>query len=100
MRQAVEPAGFVFLAGVTVKAARGGTVTQQAREMLQLIDGVLPAAGRHKSRLVAANVWLTDIATSTNSTRVADAGKPVRACVEAKLADPLLLNVGISITAR
>jgi enamine deaminase RidA (YjgF/YER057c/UK114 family) len=104
MSLAVEAGGFVFLAGLTALRTRGRPVAEQAAEILGRIDSELAEAGTDKSRLVSAQVWLTDIATfdafnSVWDAWVADAGKPVRACVEAALADPAL-NVEIMVTAR
>ena len=104
MSLAVETGGFVFLAGLTAVESRGGSVTEQAREILRRIAHHLAEAGTSKQRLVSAQIWLTDIATFDEFNVVwdrwaADAGKPVRACVEAQLADSEL-NVGIMVTAR
>ncbi|MEZ5802333.1 MAG: RidA family protein [Rhizobiaceae bacterium] len=103
MSLAVEAGGFVFLAGLTAVETRGGSVTDQAREILTRIDHHLGEAGTSKKKLVTAQVWLTDIATFDEFNRVwdawvADAGKPVRACVEARLADPAL-TVEVMVTA-
>jgi enamine deaminase RidA (YjgF/YER057c/UK114 family) len=104
MSLAVEAGGFVFLAGLTAVRTRGRPVAEQAAEILARIDAQLAEAGTDKSRLVRAQVWLTDIATFDAfnvvwDAWVADAGKPARACVEAALADPAL-NVEIMVTAR
>jgi enamine deaminase RidA (YjgF/YER057c/UK114 family) len=103
MSLAVEAGGFVFLAGLTAVETRGGSVTEQAKEILQRIEHHLAEAGTNKEKLVTANVWLTDIATFSEFNAVwdawvADVGKPVRACVEARLADPAL-TVEIMVTA-
>lgn len=103
MSLAVEAGGFVFLAGLTAVRTRGAPVTEQAAEILARIDEHLALAGTDKSRLVSAQVWLTDISTFDAFNSVWDAwvpasGKPVRACVEAALADPQL-NVEIMVTA-
>lgn len=104
MSLAIESGGFVFLAGLTAVESRGGSVTEQAREILRRIDHHLAEAGTSKKQLVTAQVWLTDIATFDEFNVVwdgwvADAGKPVRACVEARLADPAL-TVEVMVTAR
>ena len=103
MSLAVEAGGFVFLAGLTAVETRGGSVTEQAKEILKRIDDHLADAGTSKKNLVTAQVWLTDIATFDEFNRVwdawvADAGKPVRACVEARLADAAL-TVEVMVTA-
>ena len=103
MSLAVEAGGFVFLAGLTAVETRGGTVTAQTKEILQRIDHHLAEARTSKSNLVSAQIWLTDTATFNEFNTVweawvADVGKPVRACVEARLADPALV-VEIMVTA-
>lgn len=103
MSLAVEAGGFVFLAGLTAVESRGGTVTEQTREILARIDHHLAEAGTSKARLVSAQIWLTDSATFNEFNLVwedwvADVGKPVRACVESRLADPAL-TVEIMVTA-
>lgn len=103
MSLAVEAGGFVFLAGLTAVETRGGTVTEQTKEILRRIDHHLAQAGASKANLVSAQIWLTDSATfnefnSVWEAWVANVGKPVRACVEARLADPAL-TVEIMVTA-
>lgn len=103
MSLAVEAGGFVFLAGLTAVKTRGGSVTEQAKEILQRIDHHLAEAGTSKANLVSAQIWLTDSATFNEFNAVweawvADVGKPVRACVESRLADPAL-NIEIMVTA-
>lgn len=103
MSMAVIAGGFVHLAGQTASETRGGSVTEQATEILAKTDALLAEAGTDKSRLVVAQVWLTDIATFDEFNAVWDAwihpdGKPARACVEAKLADPSL-TVEVMVSA-
>jgi enamine deaminase RidA (YjgF/YER057c/UK114 family) len=103
MSLAVSAGGFVYTAGLTAERTKGASVTEQATEVLERVDAMLAEAGTDKSRLVSAQIWLTDIATFAEFNAVwdawvADAGKPVRACVEAPLADPTL-NVEIMVTA-
>ncbi|WP_246675624.1 MULTISPECIES: RidA family protein [unclassified Mesorhizobium] len=103
MSLAVEAGGFVFLAGLTAVETRGATVAAQTKEILQRIDHHLAEADSSKANLVSAQIWLTDSATFNEFNTVweewvADVGKPVRACVESRLADPAL-NVEIMVTA-
>lgn len=103
MSLAVEAGGFVFLAGLTAVETRGGTVAAQTQEILQRIDHHLAQAGTSKANLVSAQIWLADTATFNELNTVweawvADVGKPVRACVESRLADPAL-TVEIMVTA-
>jgi len=52
----------VYLAG---QVGSGATVAIQTREILATIDALLAEAGTHKSRLLSATIWLTDMATFT-----------------------------------
>jgi enamine deaminase RidA (YjgF/YER057c/UK114 family) len=70
-------------------------ITVQTQQTLAKIDALLIAAGTSKHELVAGYVWLSDISDFNAMNAVWEAwvvpGKtPVRACVEAKLADPRL----------
>jgi enamine deaminase RidA (YjgF/YER057c/UK114 family) len=78
-------------------------VEGQTRQILKAIDTYLAKAGTDKSKLLTANVWLKDIgdfaAFNSAWTEWADKDNlPVRATVEAKLADPRIL-VEIMVTA-
>jgi enamine deaminase RidA (YjgF/YER057c/UK114 family) len=99
---AVEANGFVFLAGITPKTltldARG-----QTKEILTEIDRLLALAKTDKSKIVSATIWVSDIRhrDAMNEEWFAwtqSKNMPVRACVEAKLADPRML-VEIQVTA-
>lgn len=54
----------VYLAGVLALAKRGGTVAEQTRDILGIIDKCLAEAGTDKSRLLTANIFLADIRTA------------------------------------
>ena len=78
-------------------------VTGQTKQVLAAIDAVLAKAGTGKSRILSANVWLTDIRNRDAMNAVwkswVDADNlPARATVEAKLADPRML-VEIAVIA-
>jgi enamine deaminase RidA (YjgF/YER057c/UK114 family) len=92
MSQAVVHGNTAYLAGITADDA-SGDVKDQTRQILARIDRLLAAAGSDKSKLVSANIWLTDIATWADMNTVWDAwvapgNTPARATVEAKLAAP------------
>ena len=98
---AVEHNGVVYVAGQVAddlsQGARG-----QTEQVLRKIDAILASCGTSKSRLLSANVWLTDIRSreEMNAAWVAwadPANLPARATVEAKLADPRML-VEIMVT--
>jgi enamine deaminase RidA (YjgF/YER057c/UK114 family) len=92
MSQAVENGNTVYLAGLVADDA-SQDVKGQTRQILAKIDALLKAAGTDKSKLLSANIWLTDIATWSQMNEVWDAwvspgNTPARATVEAKLAGP------------
>ena len=86
------------------RAQRGRQVgRQETKDILGLIDGLLAQAGTDKSKLLSANIWLTDIKTFDEMNKVWDAwvapgNPPCRACVESRLAAPQY-NVEIMVTA-
>lgn len=92
---AAEHAGLVFVAGqVATDLAQG--VRGQTEQVLKAIDDVLAKAGSNKSKILSANIWLTDIRNREEMNAVWKAwvdpnNLPARATVEAKLADPRML---------
>jgi enamine deaminase RidA (YjgF/YER057c/UK114 family) len=103
MSQAVVAGGMVYLAGQVALDRAGQPVAEQTREILERIDRLLAAAGTDKSKLVTANIWLSDIATFQEMNSVWDAwvdpaNTPARATVESKLAAPQF-TVEIAVTA-
>ena len=93
MSGAVVHGNTVYLAGQVANAAAGGSVTEQTREILQIIDGLLAEAGSDKTKLLMVNIWLSDMATFAEMNAVwdgwvAQGNTPARATVEAKLAAP------------
>jgi enamine deaminase RidA (YjgF/YER057c/UK114 family) len=103
MSQCVVNGNTVYTAGQVAQGARGGSVVEQTRDILATIDRLLAQAGTDKSKLLTANIWLTDIATFNEMNQVWDAwvtpgNPPARACVESKLAHPDY-KVEIMVTA-
>ncbi len=93
MSEAVIYDGKVYTAGVVADSTVGKSVLEQTRDVLQQIDSILAQAGSNKTRILKANIWLTDISTFDQMNKAWDAwviaGKtPARATVEAKLAAP------------
>jgi enamine deaminase RidA (YjgF/YER057c/UK114 family) len=93
MSQCVVHGDTVYTAGQVAQGARGASVAEQTRDILATIDHLLAQAGTNKSKLLTANIWLTDIATFDQMNQVWDAwvtpgNPPARACVESKLAHP------------
>ncbi len=93
MSQAVVHGDTVYLAGVVARENKGGSVTEQTREILATIDKHLASVGSDKSKLLSASIWITDMGAFAEMNAVWDAwvspgNTPARACVEAKLASP------------
>lgn len=103
MSQCVVHGDVVYTAGQVAQNAAGSSVAEQTRDVLASIDRLLAAAGTDKSKLLTANIWLSDMVTFAEMNQVWDgwvvAGQtPARATVEAKLADPKY-RVEIMVTA-
>ena len=93
MSGAVVHGDTVYLAGQVANASAGKSVTEQTTEILSIIDGLLAEAGTDKSKILMANIWLTDMSTFQEMNAVWDSwvspgNTPARATVEAKLAAP------------
>jgi len=98
---AVEHGGLVYVAGTVADDLTQG-VKGQTEQVLKKIDAILASAGTGKSKILSANVWVTDIRNrdEMNAAWTAwtdPANLPARATVEAKLADPRML-VEIMVT--
>src|ERR1044071_8705610 len=94
MSSAVVHGNTVYLAGLTADDTKAD-VKGQTKQILDKIDKFLKEAGTDKSKILSANIWLTDIGTWSQMNEVWDAwvspgNTPARATVEAKLANPAL----------
>lgn len=102
LSKAAEFHGFVFLAGITAQDL-SKDIKGQTKEVLDEIDRFLEAHGTDKTRLLQAQIWVKDIRDRDPMNEVWAAwlpkgGAPVRACVQANMADPRHL-VEIMVTA-
>lgn len=102
MSRAVIRGDTVYLAGLTASDRSAG-IEGQTQQILDAIDGYLAQAGTDKSKLLTANLWITDMANFRAMNAVWNAwvdpeNPPARACVKADLAVPELL-VEIMVTA-
>lgn len=93
MSSAVIHGNKVYLSGIVAESTVGRSVLEQTKDVLQQIDTLLESAGSDKTRILKANIWLTDMSTFAQMNQAWDAwvvaGKtPARATVEAKLAAP------------
>jgi enamine deaminase RidA (YjgF/YER057c/UK114 family) len=93
MSQVVVHGNTVYLAGVVAQKTAGESVAKQTEEILSIIDGHLAKAGTDKSKLLSANIYITDMKTFGEMNAAWDSWEspgntPARATVEAKLAAP------------
>jgi enamine deaminase RidA (YjgF/YER057c/UK114 family) len=103
MSMAVAHGNTVYLAGHVASNPKGTSVTEQTKDILAQIEARLKEAGSDKSKLLSANIWLTDMATFPEMNAVWDAWvvqghTPARATVRADLATPDY-KVEIMVTA-
>ena len=103
MSEAVIHGGKVYLAGFVADKTVGKSVKEQTADILAQIDATLKQAGTDKSKILKANIWLTDIGTWGQMNEAWDAWvvvgqTPARATVESKLAGPGL-DVEIMVEA-
>ena len=104
LSQAAEHGDTVYLAGIVAKDLKKD-VKGQTEEILADIDRLLAKCGSGKSKVLSATIWVTDIRNRAPMnevwTRWVDPKNiPVRACVEAKLADPNALVEIMVIAAK
>jgi enamine deaminase RidA (YjgF/YER057c/UK114 family) len=103
MSRVVQCNGFTFLGGQTA-TDRTQDIKGQTAQVLAKIDHFLALAGLDKSRILTAQVWLSDIqADFAGMNEVWDAWAPeghtpARATVQSRLAAPDLL-VEITVVA-
>lgn len=91
MSQAVIHNGVVYLAGQV--GAPGASVAEQTRAVLASVDRLLAAAGTDKTRLLTAQIWLSDMAGFAEMNTaweawVSPGNTPARWTGEARLATP------------
>ncbi len=93
MSKVVVHGDTVYLAGIVADNPKGKSMAEQTKSILAQIDGFLAKAGTDKTKLLSANIWITDMANFAEMNAVWDAwvspgNTPARATVEAKLASP------------
>lgn len=92
--------GTIYLSG---QVGDGDSVADQTKSALAAVDALLAKANSDRSHLLAATVWLSDMAYYDEMNLVWDTwvdqgNPPARACGEARLAAPEL-KVEIIVTA-
>jgi len=103
MSEAVVYGGVARLSGFVAEKTEGKSVKEQTAEILGQIDACLKECGTDKSKILKANIWLTDIKTFAQMNEawdgwVSKGNTPARATVESKLAAPGL-DVEIMVEA-
>ena len=103
MSQAVIHNGVAYLAGIVAEAAAGKSVREHTADILAQIDAILAQAGSDKTKILKANIWLTDIRRFAEMNQAWDSWvvkgqTPARATIEGKLAAPGL-DVEIMVEA-
>jgi enamine deaminase RidA (YjgF/YER057c/UK114 family) len=104
LSHAVEHGDTVYLAGIVAKDLNKD-VKGQTKEVVDEIDRLLGKCGSHKSKILQAQIWVTDIRNRALMNEVWTAwidpkNLPARACVEAALADPKCLVEIMVIAAK
>ena len=105
MSDAVVHGNTIYLAGHVADAAKGKGVGEQTADILAQIEETLAQAGSDKTRILAATIYLADIATFQEMNAVwakwvSKGNTPARATVEAKLAAPAYTVEIVMIAAR
>jgi enamine deaminase RidA (YjgF/YER057c/UK114 family) len=75
-----------YLSGITADPTKLGDIKEQTRQVVARIDALLAKVGSHKSRLLTAQVWLTDMGlfaahNDAWNEWVDPHNRPVRACL-------------------
>ena len=101
---AVVHNGIVYLAGQVADNPKGD-IAAQTQDVLRKIDGLLKQAGTDKSKLLSAQIFITDMRNFAAMNQVWDAwmdaaNLPARATVQAKLASPDLLVEIMAVAAK
>lgn len=104
MSQAVIHGDTIYLAG-QVADKPVPSVAKQTQQALRSIDKLLRQCGSDKSKILKANIWLSDIRTFDEMNAVWDkwvakGNTPARATVEARLAGPEYLVEIMVVAAR
>ena len=73
MSKAVIHGDTVYLAGIVADSPKGKSMAEQTSNILAQIDGFLAMAGTDKTKLLSANIWITDMAHFAEMNTVWDA---------------------------
>jgi enamine deaminase RidA (YjgF/YER057c/UK114 family) len=95
LSQAVVHGDTVYLAGMVAEDP-SADIKGQTEQVLRKIDGILKGVGSDKSKLLSAQIFITDMRNFADMNSVWDAwvdkqNTPARATVQASLANPKML---------
>jgi enamine deaminase RidA (YjgF/YER057c/UK114 family) len=101
---AVVHNGLVYLAGQVADNSKGD-IAAQTKDVLSKIDGLLAKAGTDKSKILSAQIFITDMRNFAAMNQVWDtwvdsSNPPARATIQAGLATPELLVEIMAIAAK
>jgi enamine deaminase RidA (YjgF/YER057c/UK114 family) len=104
MSQAVVHGDTIYIAG-QVASDTSADIIGQTRQILAKIEALLTEAGSDKSKLLSANIWLSNVALYDSMNSVWDAwvtpgSPPARATVGSPLAGPQFLIEIAAIAAK
>lgn len=105
LSQVVIHGDTIYLTGCIAERTKGQRVREQTREILATIDRLLAEAGSDKTKILTANIFLSDIATYTEMNAEWDAWvpeghTPARATFQAKLPISATSVMIVCIAAR
>jgi enamine deaminase RidA (YjgF/YER057c/UK114 family) len=63
LSKAVVHGDTIYLAGIVADDPKGKSTGEQTRSILSQIDSFLATAGTNKTKLLCANIWITDMAS-------------------------------------
>ena len=100
MSRVVEHNGTVYIAGTTASDTKGD-MKDQTRQVLKTIDERLKMGGTDKSKLLSAQIFVSDInlrpaMNEVWSAWLDPANTPTRACVQAGLAPGVLVEIVVT----
>lgn len=104
MSSCVVYGGIARLAGFVAEKTAGMSVKEQTAEILSDIDATLKQAGTDKTKILKANIWLTDMKTFAQMNEAWDAWvpeghTPARATVQSPALAAPGLDVEIMVEA-
>lgn len=104
LSQVVETDTTVYFAGI-VADDPSADAKGQTQQILAKVDKYLADCGTHKSKVLSAQIWVSNMAYYSQVNEVWDvwidpANPPARACVESKLAAPQYMVEIMMVAAK